>query len=147
MPIVRLPAQPQPQAGVASTCPLSPDIAALVEDLADDTYVLSGEDGLDIVLSPREPDHQRLWLNMVEARVPAACDLADRLLVVLRRAGISVIRLTEPVRLALMRDARDDEVQLDALIGAKLAAVHVRHFLASEIVLVLSEGPGDSLPG
>lgn len=65
----------------------------------------------------------------------------------LRHGGISVIRLAEPTRQALVRDARDDEVQFDALIKANLAAVHVRHFLASEIVLVLCEGPGDSLPG
>lgn len=109
--------------------------------------MLSGEYGFDIVLSPQEPDHQRLWRHMVDQRVPAACDLAERLLAVLRHSGISVIRLTDPTRQALVRDARDDEVQLDALIKAKLTAVHVRHFLAGEIMLVLSEGPGDSLPG
>jgi hypothetical protein len=146
MPIVTKPAPHQPQAGVTSTPHLSPDDAAFIEDLADDIHVMLDEDDFHVVLSPREPDHQRLWRNMVDHRVPTASDLADRLLAVLRQGGINVIRLTEPVHRALVRNARDDEAQLDALVRAKLAAVHVRHFLASEIVLVLSEGPGDSMP-
>lgn len=145
MSITRLPAGVRPQAGVKSTPPAPPDINALVDDLADDIYVILDEDDFHIVLSPREPEHQRLWRHMVEVRVPAALDLTDRLLAALRQSGISVIRLTEPVRLAIMRDAKDDEAHLDALIEAKLVAVHVRHFLASEVVLVLSEGPGDAI--
>jgi hypothetical protein len=136
------------QAGFATTREAQPDPAALIKGIPDDIRVLVAEDGndFDVVLSPLEPDHQRLWRHMVEVRVPAAGDLADRLLAALCQGGVNVIRVTEPVRLTLVRDDRDDEVQLDALINAKLAAVHERLFLPSEIVLVLSEGPGDTLP-
>lgn len=132
MPIAHPSAAPQP-------------VAPVSKDLSDYVDVLYEEDDFSPVLTPGKPDHQRLWLNMVDHRVPSARGLADRLVAMLRHGDINVIRLTEPVRQALVCDIKDDEEQLDALILAKLVAVHVRHFLASEVLLVLSEGPGDTM--
>lgn len=146
MPIALKRPKSKPKAGTSSAPHSTSDVAALVDELKHDVYVIATDDAILTIVSALEHDHQRLWLHMVEARVPAARGLADRLLAMLRHVGISVIRLTEPVRLAMVRDARDDEIQIDALVQAKLVAVHVRHFLASEIVLLLSKGPSDSMP-
>ena len=123
MPIAHPSAAPQP-------------VAPVSKDLSDYVDVLCEEDDFSLVLTPGKPDHHR---------VPSARGLADRLVAMLRHGDINVIRLTEPVRQALVCDIKDDEEQLDALILAKLVAVHVRHFLASEVLLVLSEGPGDTM--
>ena len=117
----------------------------ITEDLADDIHVLVTEDDLAVVLGPKEGSQQLLWLDMVDARAPHARYLGIRLLAALQSGETNVIRLSESMVNTLMEDHRQAELQIQALVHARLAAIRVRHFLDSEVVLVLSDRPGDSM--